>query len=67
MSNSLDPDQAKHFIRPGLGPNCLPSYQQTALAGKKLDFWKLLGDDDECDISSIFTIYCKILHASLEN
>ena len=23
MSNSLDPDQARHFVRPDLGPNCL--------------------------------------------
>ena len=22
-SNSLDPDQAGHFVRPDLGPNCL--------------------------------------------
>ena len=24
MSNSLDPDQAPRFVRPDLGPNCLP-------------------------------------------
>ena len=23
MSNSLDPDQARHFIEPDLSPNCL--------------------------------------------
>ena len=23
MSNSLDPEQVKHFVGPGLGPNCL--------------------------------------------
>ena len=23
MSNSLDLDQARHFVRPDLGPNCL--------------------------------------------
>ena len=23
MSNSLDPDQARHFVRPDLDPNCL--------------------------------------------
>ena len=23
VSNSLDPDQAHHFVRPDLGPNCL--------------------------------------------
>ena len=25
MSNSLDPDQARQFVGPDLGPNCLPS------------------------------------------
>ena len=25
VSNSLDPDQARHFVRPDLGPNCLQS------------------------------------------
>ena len=23
VSNSLDPDQARHYVGPGLGPNCL--------------------------------------------
>ena len=23
MSHSLDPDQARHLVRPDLGPNCL--------------------------------------------
>ena len=23
VSNSLDPNQARHFVRPNLGPNCL--------------------------------------------
>ena len=23
MSNSFDPDQARHFVRPDPGPNCL--------------------------------------------
>ena len=26
MSNSLDPDQARHFIGPDLGPNCLQKF-----------------------------------------
>ena len=25
VSNCLDPDQAGHFVRPDLGPNCLQS------------------------------------------
>ena len=24
MSNTLDPDQARRFVGPDLGPNCLP-------------------------------------------
>ena len=28
MSNSLDPDQARHYVGPDLGQNCLQSYQQ---------------------------------------
>ena len=35
VSNSLDPDQARHFVGPDLGPNCLLSRQQKSpLAGK---------------------------------
>ena len=29
VSNSLDPDQARHYVESDLGPNCLQSYQQT--------------------------------------
>ena len=35
VSNSLDPDQAGHFVGPGLGPNCLQDYQQITLGGKE--------------------------------
>ena len=28
VSNSLDPDQARHFVGPDLGPNCLQRFQQ---------------------------------------
>ena len=37
MSNRLDPDQAQHFVGPGLGPNCLKDYQQTTLGGIELN------------------------------
>ena len=30
MSNSLDPDQARRFVRPDLGPNCLPTGRLSA-------------------------------------
>ena len=33
MSNSLGPDQARHFVWPDLGPNCL----QKVSAGKELN------------------------------
>ena len=39
MSNSFYPDQARQFVGPDLGPNCLPSlegYQQTKLVEKEL-------------------------------
>ena len=36
VSNSLDPDQAKHFVGPDLGPNCLQSYVQMTLVDKEL-------------------------------
>ena len=26
LSHSLDPDQARHFVRPDLGPNCLQRF-----------------------------------------
>ena len=47
MSNSLDPDQARRFDGPDLGPNCLQrlwveifckGYQQTTLVVKELNF-----------------------------
>ena len=28
----MDPDQARRFVGPDLGPNCLQSYQQTTAA-----------------------------------
>ena len=36
VSNSLDPDQARHVVGSDLGPNCLQGYQQTTLGGKEL-------------------------------
>ena len=35
MSNSLDPDQAQHFVGPDLGPNCLQRLS-VDIASKKL-------------------------------
>ena len=36
VSNSLDPDQARDFVWPDLGPNCLER-QKLPLMGKELD------------------------------
>ena len=50
MSNSLDPDQARRFVGPDLGPNCSPrlSADVTGIHGFKYsrlhgrDFWNLI-------------------------
>ena len=41
-SNSLDPDQARYYVGPDLGPNCLQRLQQTTLVGKVLALKALL-------------------------
>ena len=41
MSNSLDPDQARHFVGPGLGPNCLQRLSAD-IAGKELNTKQLV-------------------------
>ena len=37
MSNSLDPDQARHYVGPDLGPNCCEGHQQRTQVGKELN------------------------------
>ena len=41
MSSSLDPDQARHFVRPDLGPNCLQRLSAD-IAGKELNAIQLV-------------------------
>ena len=36
VSNSLDPDQARHFVGPDLGPNCLQRLSAD-IVGKELN------------------------------
>ena len=36
LANSLDSDQARHFVGPDLVPSCLQKYQQTTPAGREL-------------------------------
>ena len=54
VSNSLDPDQARQYVGPDLGPNCLQRLSadnKSPLAGKELNtkqlidttFWLKLG------------------------
>ena len=40
MSNNLDPDQARHFVRPDLGPNCLLKLSADE-ASRKIVKWNL--------------------------
>ena len=40
VSNTLNPDQARHFVGPDLGPNCLQRLSadnKVALSGKELN------------------------------
>ena len=41
VSNSLDPDQARHFVRPDLDPNCLQKLSAD-IAGKELNTKQLV-------------------------
>ena len=36
VSNSVDPDLARHFVGPDLGPNCLPRFEQTTKGASPL-------------------------------
>ena len=48
MSNSLDPDQARHFVGPDLGPNCLQRLSadnKSPLADKELNTKQLVESD----------------------
>ena len=41
VSNSLDPDQTRHFVGPDLGPNCLQRLSAD-IAGKELNTKQLV-------------------------
>ena len=38
MSNSLNPDQTQHFVRPNLGPNCLQRLSVEDMSHHKREF-----------------------------
>ena len=45
MSNNLDPDQARHFVGPDLGPNCLQrlsAEKKVAPSGQRVNTKKLV-------------------------
>ena len=36
MSNSLDPDKARHYVRPDLGPNCFQRLSADNTSGQRV-------------------------------
>ena len=60
-SNSLNPDQVRHFVRPDLGPKCFQKLQNR-LAGRKLEEFhrKILADLNHIDISTIALEWSKL-------
>ena len=44
VSNSLDPDQARHFVGPDLGPNCLQNIsaddKSSLVVNELKQFWR---------------------------
>ena len=52
MSNSLEPDQARHCVGADLGPNCLQGYQQTALVGRELNISVNMGKFTMCIVEN---------------
>ena len=57
MSNSLDPDQAGHFVGPDLGPNCL---QRLSADDKSRHEW-------EKELNIIFILTLKGNKSRIEN
>ena len=47
MSNSLDPDQDRHFVGPDPSPNCLQMYPQTT---------KVAASKENANISCMFSV-----------
>ena len=45
MSNSLDPDQAQHFVGLDLGPNCLQSLSAEETSRQALEVCSLVQND----------------------
>ena len=49
MSSSLDPDQARHFVGPDLGPNCLQISRRLTSPLARRELWSLRFYDSVLD------------------
>ena len=54
MSNSSDPDQARGFVGPDLGPNCLPKLSADGTVRQRvnahiLSIFRMDSDSDRCN------------------
>ena len=57
MSNSLDPDQARRFVGPDLGPNCLPRLSADDTSRQRVNkIYKIGRDRDLPDRCSGFEV-----------
>ena len=64
MSNSLDPVQARRFVRPDLGPNCLPRLSADDTGRQRVKrLWALASFYLEC-AKTRHRSYCSILQVN---
>ena len=55
MSNSLDPDQARGFVGPALGPNCLPRLSADDTGRQRVKRFYCV----KCDLAAVFDLHLK--------
>ena len=67
MSNSLDPDEDRHFVWSDLGPNCLQNYQQTTLGDKELSYHTLQRANDADQTVQMCWWVCVIVGCMQQN
>ena len=54
MSNSLDPDQARRFVGPDLGPNCLPRLSADGTGRQRVNVIAEVTDAYQIDVKRVF-------------
>ena len=59
MSNSLDPDQARQFVGPDLGPNCLPRLSADDTGRQRVKTWSAEKMDWNSNPQNILQMYLK--------